>query len=175
MFKKILIGLAAVIGIIVLVAAIQSPEYKVSRSVVINASAETIFPFINSSEKMNVWMPWIDMDPSVKMTVSGPAEGVGSISAWDSTGDMGTGLSTVIESVPHQVVRTKIDYLKPMEMSQISEITLAPQASGTLVTWSVAGKNSLIPRIFCLFSSIDGHVGPAFEKGLSKLKTTIEK
>ncbi len=152
----------------------QPPDYKVSRSVVINAPAEIIFPYINNSQKMNDWMPWIEMDPQVKMNLSGPAEGVGSISAWESTGQMGTGKSTIVESIPNQVVRTQIDYVKPMAMNQISEITLVSQATGTQVTWSVAGKNGFINRIFCLFMNMDKYIGSEFEKGLTKLKATIE-
>lgn len=164
----------AIAGFLLFVA-IQPADYTISREIVIAAPAEKIFPHINNSEKANAWMPWAEEDPNVKMNYSGPAEGVGSISSWDSPGKMGTGNAEVVESVQNQVVKTKLTYTKPMEMTQLAEISLSPTASGgTNVRWSVSGKNSFVGRIFCIFMNMDKLVGGMFEKGLARLKTSVE-
>lgn len=175
MIKKI----TSVIGVLVIgffvYVSLQPADYSVSREVVINASPESIFPFINSSKKTNDWMPWKDSDPTAQMVYSGPDEGLGSTASWNSQGQLGTGKAEVIESKANTVVKTQLTYTKPMQMSQLAEISLAPTADGTLVRWSVSGKNSFLGRMFCVFVNMDKMVGSQFEKGLATLKGLVEK
>ncbi len=174
MLKKIFIGLGVIILFILGYAAMQPAAYTLGRSVVINSTPEKIFPHINSAQKLNEWMPWAAMDPNMKTNFDGPAEGVGSVMAWDSQGDMGVGQSTITESISNSRVRTKIEYYKPMEMNQISDITLTPEVDSTKVTWSVNGENNFIGKIFSMFVNMDKMVGPEFEKGLNTLKAKVE-
>lgn len=174
MFIVILILLVlALIGLLTYVAK-QSPEMVITREIFIKAKPEVLFPHINNSKKSNEWMPWMESDPHVKMIYSGPEEGLGSTSSWDSIGRMGKGNAVVIESLPNKLVRTQLTYTRPMEMSQVAEITLSPSEDGTIVCWSVTGKNNFVGRLFCLFMNMDKMVGGQFEKGLGKLKNKIE-
>jgi len=59
-------------------------------------------------------------------------------------------------------------------MSQVAEISLTPSNDGTVVRWSVKGKNSFVGRLFCLFMNMEKMVGGQFEKGLMKLKSKVE-
>ncbi len=121
-------------------------------------------------------MPWKETDPKVQMTYSGPEEGVGSISSWESPGQMGTGKAEVVGVVANQSVKTKITYTKPMQMSQDSEFVLTPVGETTQMTWKVSGKQPFIGRLMCTltFMNMDQYVGGMFEKGLNKLKTLAE-
>lgn len=174
MLIKILLGLVVVIGAVIAVAAFQPPDYTISRSVVIKATPEKLFPYINSAEKSYSWMPWQEMDSKVQMSYSGPADGVGSVGSWKSDGQMGVGESTIIESVPNKLTKTKIAYVKPFEMNQLAEMSLDQGTDGTTVKWSVTGSNNIIGRVFGLFMNMDKMVGGNFEKGLTKLKTLVE-
>ena len=174
MVKKTLVTVALVIALLSAYVALQPSHFEISREMQMSASAEQIFPYINSSEKANDWMPWKDSDPSVKMVYSGPAEGVGSTSSWEGEGQMGTGKAEVVESIPNRSVKTQLTYTRPMEMSQLAEISLTPAATGTTVRWSVTGENSFIGRCICLFMNMDKMVGGEFEKGLTKLKGIVE-
>lgn len=174
MLKKILAGLGAVIVIILVLAAFQPSGYSVSRELLVNATPEALFPYINNARKSYEWMPWREADPDLQMTYSGPAEGLGSTSSWESDGPMGAGKAVVVQSTPNQVVKTELSYTEPMEMTQTAEMSLTPAAGGTIVRWSVTGQNSFIGRVMCLFMSMDKVVGGEFEKGLAKLKTLAE-
>ena len=175
MIKKIAIGFLVVVGLFMLYVAIQPSDFSITRELSIKASAESIFPLINNSEKANSWMPWKASDPNVKMEFSGPSEGVGSKSFWNSTGQMGTGEALVVESVPNQLVKTQLVYSKPFEMSQMAEVSLAPGTDGsTVVRWTVTGKNNFMGRLFCVFMDMDKIVGSEFEKGLNNLKSLVE-
>lgn len=176
MIKKILAGLALILGIFVVVAAIRPADYLIKRDIVINAKPEAIFPFLVSTKKADTWMPWKETDPQVQITYSGPEEGMGLISSWDSPGQMGTGKAEVVGVIANQSVKTKITYAKPMEMNQDSEFTLTPQGESTQMTWTVTGNQPFFARLICtvMFMNMDQYVGGMFEKGLNKLKLIVE-
>jgi hypothetical protein len=52
-------------------------------------------------------MAWNESDPQMKSTYSGPEQGVGSTTEWESAGQMGKGKATVIESIANKEVKTK--------------------------------------------------------------------
>lgn len=174
MTKKILLGVGVLIAAILVFAALKPAHYRVSREIVIYASPEAIFPFINDAKKMDEWNPWVDVDPTVKMEYSGPAEGVGATSSWKDAKQMGTGSATVVESVPGKLVKTKLVYTKPFKMEQMAQFDLEMSPEGTLVRWSVEGESNFIGRIFCLFQDMDKMIGGTFDKGLAKLRQTVE-
>ena len=174
MFFKLLLTLTGLVSLFLVYVAFQPTDMNISREIVINAAPDKIFPHLNHSQKANAWMPWSTIDPKAQMTYSGPQEGVGSISKWDSTGQMGTGQAEVVESVLNQSVKTRLTYSKPMVMSQLADISLAPMPQGTRVRWSVQGKNSFMGRVVCVFMNMDKVVGGNFEQGLAKLKSTVE-
>lgn len=175
MLKKVILTVVVVVVLFLTYIAAQSPDFSVSRQVVIKASPEKLFPYLNNSKRTNEWMPWKDSDPNVEMKYSGPDEGVGSTASWDSSGQMGTGRAEVVESKINESVKTKLIYTKPFAMSQLAEMNLIPQSDGTVVRWSVSGQNNFIGRVFCFFMNMDKMVGGEFEKGLNKLKTLVEK
>jgi hypothetical protein len=149
-------------------------EMQITRTIEINGTPDEIFPFINHSQKANNWMPWKDSDPDVVLIYSGPEEGIGSKSSWDSPGQMGTGEALVIDSIPNQVVKTKLTYTKPFQMQQLAEIALMPAEAGTKVRWSVSGERNFFFKLIGVFVSCDEMVGGEFEKGLRNLKRMVE-
>ena len=174
MFKKISIAIGIVVGLFLIYVALQPAEYTISRELLINASSETLFPYINNSEQTSTWMPWKESDPKAVMTYSGPAEGVDSKSSWDSEGSMGTGEALVIESIPLLSVKTQLTYIKPMEMKQLAEIKLKPTDGGTVVHWSVSGSNPFWGRVFCVLFNMPKMIEGEFDKGLNNLKKMVE-
>lgn len=173
--KKILLLLLAIVAGFLGYIGLQPPTYLVYREVTINAPPEIIFPLINNAKLMNTWNPWMEIDPDVKITFSGPEEGVGAKTSWTGGKNLGTGSATVSEVVPNISVKTKLEYVEPHTMTQVAEISLKPSGSQTLVRWSVSGENVFIGRIFCFFMNMDKMIGDTFEKGLGKLKNITEK
>ncbi len=172
--KILLIFVGLIVGLAAYVAA-QPSEMSITRELFIKATPELLFPWINNSKKSNEWMPWKTIDPVLEMNYAGPEEGVGSISKWDSKGQMGTGQAEIIESIPNQLVKTQLTYTKPMQMSQLAEVSLHPKEDGTLVRWSVSGKNGYVGKLFGVFMNMDKLIGSQFEMGLASLKSLAEK
>ena len=177
MIKKIGLALLAVLVLVVAYAAIQSPNYKVSREITINAPAEKVFPYLNTSKLADQWGPWKEQDPSVKITFSGSDAGVGSRTSWEGgekMGQMGVGSATIVESIPNERVLIKIEYVKPMSMVQDSVYLIKANGTQSVVTWEVTGTNTFMGRLMCLFVNMDKVVGGMFEKGLGNLKKLVE-
>ncbi len=175
MVKKILFGIGIAVAIFMLLLVFQPAEYTISREIVINTTPDVVFPHVNSAIRSNDWMPWKDNDAKLRMEFTGPMDGVGSSSQWFSEGPMGNGESVITASVPNTSVTTELLFHKPMPMKQITQFELTPTASGTKLKWSVSGKNTFMGRVMSLFNVMDSMVGKEFDKGLTRLKTTLEK
>jgi uncharacterized protein YndB with AHSA1/START domain len=175
MLKKIGIIVLAILAVFLGYVALQPSHYEISRQTTIHAPAEKIFPYLNSSKLAEQWGPWLEVDPQAKMTYSGPDQGVGSRSSWESTGHLGFGSATITESEPNRRVALALEYTKPMPMSQYSEYILQNTGPATTVIWKVQGENSFMGRLMCVFMNMDKMVGSMFEKGLLNLKTLVEK
>jgi hypothetical protein len=172
--KKALVALVGVVVIFVVVVAMQPAGFHLERSVISKAPPAVLFDYVNDLHKMPEWSPWAAMDPNQKITYAGPAIGVGSSYTWvgEKTGE---GKQTITESVPNQKVTTKLEFLKPMEATNVATFTLKPAAGGTTVTWSMDGERDFISKAFGLFVSMENMVGPQFEQGLAKLSAVSEK
>ncbi len=174
MIKKIFLALAALVAVFIIVAALQSPEYSLTRSTVINAAPAEVFPHINNFHNWENWSPWAKLDPNMKTAYAGPDSGVGAVYSWEGNMKVGSGKMTVVESQQPTRVLLKLDFLKPMKDTSRTEFTCVPENQGTKVTWSVSGKKSFIAKAMCLFRSMEKMIGPNLEMGLEQLKTTVE-
>jgi hypothetical protein len=172
---KLAIAAALALSGLLIYANTLPSEYLISRELNIKATPEALFPYLNNSEKSNEWMPWKEKDPAVQMSYSGPAEGVGSESKWESTGEMGVGSARIVESQANEFVKTDLNYVKPMEMHQVATMSLAPASDGTLVRWEVKGSNGFVFKVISVFVNFEKIVGAQFEQGLTKLKKMVEK
>jgi hypothetical protein len=176
MVSKILLVIGVLVAGILIYAGFKTPLMKVERQISIKASPEKIFPFLNSSEKSNQWMPWKETDPAVQIKFMGPSEGVGSKAIWESTGQMGTGESEITESILNKSVKTKLNYTKPFSMSQNADFIVVPGANGeTTVIWAVDGHSSYFFRLIGIFMNMDKIIGDNFNKGLNNLKVMAER
>ena len=175
MFKKVLISIGLIVAAALAYVAMQPSEFRFAREIRIHAPAEAIFPYLNNPRTMNVWNPWMKLDPQVKLTYSGPDEGVGAVSSWEGDRNVGAGSATVVESLPHQLVRVKLDNHKPFEATSTVEYTVTTVDGQSVVNWAISGRRPFIPKIFCtLFMNMDKMMGETFDKGLADLKAIVE-
>jgi len=117
----------------------------------------------------------MEIDPQAKMTYSGPDAGVGARTSWTGGKQLGTGSATIVESVPNQRVGIKLEYVKPMSMTQDAAYLIQSFGNQSAVTWKVQGRNTFLCRLMSVVMNMDKMVGGMFEKGLSNLKNLVEK
>jgi len=174
MLKKILIALAVIVIVFVVIVALQPSEFRVARSATIAAPAAAVFAQVNDFHKWEAWSPWAKLDPAAKNSFEGPSAGNGAIFRWAGNHEVGEGSMTIIESRPSELIRIKLEFLKPFAGTNTAEFAFRSEGNQTAVTWSMFGTNNFIAKAFCLFMSMDKIVGGQFEKGLASMKSVVE-
>lgn len=179
MFISILMAIISLIGtivvIILIVAATKPANFRVARSITINATPDKIFPHISDFNNWAAWSPWEKLDPAMKKTLSGSASGKGAIYEWSGNKKAGTGRMEILETTEPTKIRIKLDFMKPMEAHNTLEYTLEPAGNTTNVTWAMLGNNNFMGKVFSVFMNMDKLVGKDFETGLASLKALAEK
>ena len=170
----ILYALEILAILLLIVLAGQSDEFKLSRSVKIATPPEKVFPHVNDLHAWEAWSPWARLDPNAKHSFAGASSGTGAAMKWEGDCKVGTGKMTITDSRPSSVIRFRLDFEKPMRATHTAEFTFLPDGSGTVVTWSMSGKNNLIGKVMGLFMNCDRMVGGHFEKGLAQMKSVAE-
>jgi hypothetical protein len=174
MLKIILVGIAIIVVLFVIIVAMQPADFRITRSAAIAAPPEAVFAQVNDLHNWEAWSPWAKLDPAAKSTYEGPAAGVGAAFAWSGNNKVGEGRMTITESRPDELVRFKLDFLKPFKGSNTAEFTFKPESNQTTVTWSMYGKYSFLPKAIGLFLNCDKMAGGQFETGLAQMKSVAE-
>jgi uncharacterized protein YndB with AHSA1/START domain len=175
LFKKLLLVIGGVVVLFLGIVAAQPSEYRVSRSATIAAPAEEVFPQVNNLHNWDAWSPWAKLDPAAKNSFEGPSEGTGAIFKWSGNDQIGEGKMTIIESRPDELVRFKLEFVRPFEDTSTSEFTFQPKGDQTAVTWSMSGHKNFVNKAVCLFMNMDKMLGGDFEKGLAQMKAVVEQ
>ncbi|MEX0703429.1 MAG: SRPBCC family protein [Planctomycetales bacterium] len=178
MLKKILLGAAAVVlvtaVVFVVVVAMQPSEFRVERTATMSAPPSAVFDQVNDFHNWEAWSPWAKVDPDARFSFAGPTAGTGAVFTWAGNDKVGEGRMTITESRPHELVRIRLEFLKPFESTSTAEFTFRPEGDQTAVTWSMFGENGFFAKAFCLFADMDKMVGGDFEKGLAQMKAVVE-
>jgi len=167
----VLVVLVAVFGVIV---ALQPADYRIVHLASIAAPPATVFAQVNDFHKWDAWSPWAKFDPAAKNTFDGAPSGTAAGFAWAGNDKVGQGRMTITESRPNDLIRIKLDFIKPFESTCITEFSFKPSGDQTEVAWSMSGSRSFIEKAFCLFVNMDKMVGGEFEKGLAQMKAVAE-
>jgi uncharacterized protein YndB with AHSA1/START domain len=158
----------------IVIIAGQPNEFKLTRSAIISAPPEKVFPHVNDFHKWEAWSPWAKIDPACKNTFDGSPAGTGAIFSWAGNKKVGEGRMTILASQPDVCIRIKLEFFKPFQATNTAEFLFRPEGNQTVVTWSMSGKNNFMGRIFSLFVNCDQMVGRDFEKGLAAMKTVAD-
>ncbi|HEY3899429.1 MAG TPA: SRPBCC family protein [Chthoniobacter sp.] len=173
MLPIILLAVVVLLVAFVIIVATRPSQFRVTRRGAIEAPPEVVFPQINNLHNWEAWSPWAKMDSTAKNSYDGPLEGVGSSFAWAGN-KSGAGRMTITESKPHELVRFRLEFLKPFKATNVAEFTILPEGGQTVVTWSMSGTNNFMAKAVGLFMDCDKMCGGFFEKGLADMKAIAE-
>src|SRR5436190_23834265 len=105
--KIIGLVIAAILILFLLIAAMAPKTFNVERKLTIRSKPEIIFNEINSFKKWESWSPWLQRDPTIKNTYSGPEAGIGNTVSWTSK-KSGDGSIELIESNSPNSIKAKL-------------------------------------------------------------------
>ncbi len=173
MLKIILIAIPIIIVGFLIVVAMQPSDFRITRSATIAAPREVVFAQVNDLHAWDAWSPWAKLDPEAKNSFEGPPSGVGAAMSWSGNNKVGEGRMAITESRLHELIRFKLDFLKPFKASNTAEFGFKPEGDKTLVSWSMSGKNNFMFKAVGLFMNCDKMVGDQFEQGLASLNLAV--
>lgn len=155
-----------------LVGFLLPSDYRVARTVVIDAPPQHVYQNVADLKKWKNWGVWFQRDPQMHIEYSGPMANVGMKSIWESD-TQGNG-EMIITSLEQNKLVVYDLYFPDMDMRSQGRLTLTAMETGTKVEWSDSGDVGMNPinRYFVLF--LDSMLGPDFEAGLTNLKTVSE-
>ena len=178
MIKKVLLGIVVVIVVLVVVfvciVALQPSHYRIERSATINAPASAVFTQVNDFHKWEAWSPWAKLDPAMKQSYEGAPAGTGAVYTWAGNSQVGEGRMTITDSHPNDLIKIKLEFVKPWAATNATDFMFKPQGNQTAVTWTMDGDNNFMGKAFGLFMNMDKMVGDDFQKGLAQMKSVSE-
>ena len=173
--KIVTVFLAIVLAGFLVLGFTGPKDFHVKRSVEIDAPPAVVYDYVNSLEDMDVWSPWMQLDPNMTKNYTGTPGEVGSKLSWSGNDDVGVGSQEITALQPKKRVETHLIFEKPYESESEAYIDLQATGNGkTTATWGLTGNNGFIERILFTFMDIDDAVGKDYEKGLASLKELVE-
>ena len=174
MLLKILVALALALLVLAVVIAMRPGDFRYSRSIRVMAPPAVIFAQVNDFHQWEAWSPWAKLDPASKTVFDGPASGVGAGFGWSGNKEVGEGHMAITESHPTDLIRIRLDFVRPMKATNVTEFTFLRDDNQSLVTWTMSGKIGFMGKAFGLFVDCDKMMGDYFERGLVSLKAVSE-
>ena len=175
LMKKTLVGAGALVALVLGIATFQPNEFRVERGTAIQAPVQVTFDQVIDFHKWEAWSPLAKLDPSMKTVYEGPTSGVGASMSWEGDGKVGAGKMTLVESTPNQLIKIKVEFLKPFAATNTVEFMFRSQSENqTAVVWTMNGKNNFMAKLMSMVTSMDRMVGGDFDRGLVALKSTSE-
>lgn len=168
------LALLAIVFALVVIVLMRPDEFHVERSLAMDAPREKIFAQVNDFHKWDDWSPWAKIDKNAKLSFEGPESGPGAVFKWAGNDEIGEGSMTILENVPNERIRIKLEFIKPYPGKSDTEFTFTKEGSKTVVTWSITGKNDLQGKVVCLLMNMDAMIGDKYDEGLKNLKKNVE-
>lgn len=159
----------------ILFVATRPDDFRIERSLSMQARPEQIFPLLNNFHEWEAWSPWEKVDPAVRRSYSGPQQGQAAVYSWLGNKELGEGRMEILESQPFNYLRIQINFYKPFAAQNTIEFRLDDQGTTTVVSQAMFGPCNFMSKLMGLFFSMENMVGKKFDEGLLDLKNIVEK
>lgn len=160
-----------IIFLIAFVGFLLPKKVFIERSVTIQADDQTIWREISDFENFQIWNPWAEKDPNMKVEITGL--GKGSKYAWSGNKNVRTGSMMIIDLYENEKVDFELKFGQSANPS-FSSLIMKKENDGFKISWTLDTDmgNNPAGRYMGLF--MDKFVGQDYEKGLSNLKMRCE-
>lgn len=172
--KTFVIIIVLIIGLFFIIPLFMDTEYNLKRTIVVDASKENVKNYMGNFDNFQEWSPWAEMDDDMDVKITGEAGSVGSKYEWDGNEDVGEGVMTITE-VSDDTVKIHLMFKEPFESESPTYYAFKDVDGKTEVTWYMEGEMAYPWNIMGLFFSMEETIGEDFEKGLEKVKSSVEE
>lgn len=169
---KWVITLLVIIVAVILAIGLSLPTgYEVSRSIVVEAPPQEVHKYLSDLSMWRKWSPWIENDPSLKITLGEQTKGIGASQSW--IGKDGQGGLTLTSSDPAHGINYDLSFNDGQYECE-SSFRYEQLGDTTKVIWSMNGEIKTPVIGGFLAYKMDSWVGRDFEKGLQNIKELVE-
>ena len=176
LLRKCFYTLIGMILIFIIVGLFLPTTFHAEKTVTINATADKIFPFINSPKTWSDWSAWnTKSHPTLKYQYEGPISGVGATSIWTDDSMKNPGKTVITQSMKNKAISYTLS-MGGQEMQGEIILTTNPQnPQHTDVTWKLGGDigNNIIVRYFYAAGQVKLWIEQDFQTGLLNLKADL--
>ena len=173
LIRRLFFGLIVFILLVGLVGFFLPSTGHAERSITIDAPPDAVYDVVRDFDQFNAWSPWYGLDPDARYELSGTRGNIGSRLTWYSEKpEVGNGSQTIARLEPHSLIELDLEFAGQPPAK--SAFVLAPQDSGTQVTWTFDTDFGANPFLHYFGLLMDTFVGPAYEQGLAQLKDYVE-
>lgn len=171
---KVLGAIAALLTLFLVIGLILPGSWTAEESVVIEATPEEVFPWVNSVSRWETWTnPWPEGE------AEGPEEGVGAGRSW-SDPVFGDGSFTIVRSDPPRVVAYEVLVEGAMRwdgevaMEALPADGASTEGPTTRVTWTESGDFGWNPLMGYVARKMGTSQGEELARGLDRLRERLE-
>jgi hypothetical protein len=178
--KRIVIGIAALIGLVIVVPLILAlfvkSDYSVERSVVIDRPKQEVFDYIRYLKNQDNYSVWASMDPDMRQEFRGVDGTVGFVSAWEGNDDVGKGEQEIVGITEGERIDYALRFIEPFEgFADTSLITESLDENRTRVRWTMDSSMPYPFNLMLLFMDMEEMIGNDLQTGLENLKLVLEQ
>ena len=171
----ILLGIAALIAILLILALFAGKSYTVSRNIVIQKSKKQVFDYVKLIRNQDYYSKWVMVDPDKKKEFRGIDGTVGFVYAWNGNKRAGEGEQEIMSITEAELIQTEIRFVRPFAgIAQANMATISLADNQTLVKWSFNSKMKYPMNAMLLFMNMDKMLGKDMEISLQNLKKILE-
>ncbi|MFA8342923.1 MAG: SRPBCC family protein [Rhodothermaceae bacterium] len=174
--KIVGIALITLVAVFFILAAVAPKEYRVERTVLINAPKDVVFDNVKYWKNWGKWSPWGEMDPQMVITVEGPDGTKGSKYVWEGTPEL-TGKGEMINKGVKELeeISYRLRFILPWEGESDGYVRLSDKEGKVEAAWGFYGEYPYPANIMLLFISMEDMMKKDFDRGLELLKNISEK
>lgn len=167
-------GFVVVIAVYVIMCIMGPKSFQTEKSIVVNASPQSVFSLTSDFNQWSKWSPWQLKDPNMKNTVSGTPGELGHKMSWESE-SQGSGEQEIVEVKLDELVKTKLSF-KDWDAPSYASFMITPEANGTKVSWTMEGSEIpfLMRGMMVAFNAV-GAIESDYEQGLAEIKRIAEQ
>lgn len=173
-FRIALIGLVLVLGAYLVLSIIGPKKLETSRTIVINAPVEKVYPLTADFNAWPKWSPWQLKDTQMKNIITGEPMALGHRMTWESE-SQGNGEQEIIELVPNSMIKTSLKF-KGWDQTSYSAFIMLPEGNGTKLTWTMEGGEVpfMMRGMMVVFGAMSA-IEKDYDEGLNNIKKLAEQ
>lgn len=167
---------ALALPLALLVAALRPAQFKVSRTIAIDAPAARVFNLLQDLRTWEDWSTDQPFRPGVTRRFPRNPTGLGAVCDWSDKRRNVAGSLEIFHVAPPSRLAVELNVSQPAESRQMSEFLLAQDtAQRTSVTWVQRGDAPFRLRLACVLRGVDRHIGRQIAASLARLQGVSEQ